>query len=395
MGALRPHRLAVGVHVGASVVLAAGTTWLVLVSWGNPVADAYYWRPIALLSTLVWSTFALVGALIWLRKPANSVGWILSVIGLFMLTTLFIEEYSVRGLLLEPGSLPTANGLAISGQFLWTIPIGLLPILMLVYPTGRLISRAWLAATAPTVIGIAAGVASTVLIWPHRDRAGEFLLSDEAPVDLPVVDLLMGGTFIIWMIALAAGVAALIVRWRAGDPVVRRQIKLLLFASAVLTLILVAYNVFGAPTTLVSELIISAAIVALPLAIAVAILRYRLYDIDRIISRTVSYALVVGVLALVVLAPVTLLTTFLPSDDPLVVAVSTLAAAALFNPVRRRVQALIDRRFNRSRYDAQRVIGSFTETLQEQVDPDEVVDGWVVVVTETMQPSAVAAWIRR
>ena len=114
-----------------TIVLAAGTIWLVVISWGDPVADTYYWRSAALLNTVVWLTFAVVGQLIWLRKPENSVGWVLSGIGMFMLVTAFIEEYSVRGLLLDPGSLPTADGLAISGQFLWTIPIGLLPILML------------------------------------------------------------------------------------------------------------------------------------------------------------------------------------------------------------------------------------------------------------------------
>jgi O-antigen/teichoic acid export membrane protein len=134
--------------------------------------------------------------------------------------------------------------------------------------------------------------------------------------------------------------------------------------------------------------------IGFPVSLGVSISRYRLYDIGRLVSRTVSYALVLGLLAVVVLGLVTLLATFLPSDDPLVVAVSTLAAAALFNPVRKRVQSVIDRRFNRSRYDAQRVIGSFAATLPDQVDPDEVVDGWVEVVGDTMQPSAVGFWVK-
>lgn len=392
---MRVHRMAVAAHIVVSVVLTAGTIWLVSISWGNPVADAYYWRTAGLLNTLVWLTFALVGGLIWLRRPGNSVGWILSVIGIFMLTTGFIEEYSVRGLLLEPGSLPTAKGLAISGQFLWTIPIGLLPVLMLVYPTGRFMSRSWIWATVPTVLGILAGVVSTILIWPYRDRAGEFLVADEAPAELPLVDILMGGTFTVWMFGLVAGVIALVLRWRAGDPVVRRQVNLLLFASAILTLVLVAYNVvFGAPTTLASELIINAALIALPVAIAVAVLRYRLYDIDRIISRTVTYALVVGLLGLVVLGLISGMTFFLPSDDPLVVAVATLVVFALFNPLRLRIQRVVDRRFNRSRYVAERVIDDFAASLRDRVDPDGVVDGWVGVVEETMQPVAVGVWMR-
>ncbi len=392
---MRPLRPALAFMFILTILLAAETIWLVLISWGDPVADAYYWRPAALLNTVVWLTFAVVGQLIWLRKPENSVGWVLTGIGMFMLATSFIEEYSVRGLLLDPGSLPTADGLAISGQFLWTIPIGLLPILMLLFPTGRFLSRRWALACLPTILGVMAGVISTVLIWPYRDRAGELLVSDEAPAELPMIEFLMGGTFIIFFLGLGAGVLALIRRWRFGDPVVQRQISLLLLSSAALTLALITINVIGAPNSLASELVINAALAALPISIAIAVFRYRLYEIDRIVSRTVSYALVLVLLGLVVLGLVTVFALFLPSDDPLVVAVSTLAAAGLFNPLRRRVQVMVDRRFNRSRYDVVRVIDDFTGTLRERVDPEGVVDGWVGVVSETMQPASVGVWVRQ
>ena len=124
-------------------------------------------------------------------------------------------------------------------------------------------------------------------------------------------------------------------------------------------------------------------------------LRYRLYEIDRILSRTVSYTLLVALLAGVFFGAVTLLTSFLSDESDLVTAGATLLVAGLFTPVRRRVQTWVDRRFNRSRFDAQRVIDSFAGSLRDQVDSDQVVDGWVGVVKETMQPKSVSVWVRQ
>jgi hypothetical protein len=131
-----------------------------------------------------------------------------------------------------------------------------------------------------------------------------------------------------------------------------------------------------------------------PVSFGIAVLRYRLYEIDRIVSRTVTYLLVVGLLGSVFFGVVTLITSLLPAESDLAVAASTLAVAGLFNPVRRRVQHWIDHRFNRARYDAQQVMASFAESLRDRVDPTEVSDGWRDVVAETMQPSAVSVWIR-
>jgi hypothetical protein len=130
-----------------------------------------------------------------------------------------------------------------------------------------------------------------------------------------------------------------------------------------------------------------------PLSFGVAVFRYRLYDIDRIVSRTVSYGLVAGLLALVFYG-VALLASLFPTDSDLVIAASTLAVAALFNPLRKRIQARVDRRFNRSRSDMVRVIDQFSGSLRDQVDPDQVIDGWAGVVNETMQPSELGVWIR-
>jgi hypothetical protein len=143
-----------------------------------------------------------------------------------------------------------------------------------------------------------------------------------------------------------------------------------------------------------ADLMFGLATAGLPVAVAIAVLRYRLYEIDRIISRTVSYAVVVAFLALLFFGVVTVLSSLLAAESDLAIAGSTLAVAALFNPVRRRVQVWVDRRFNRSRYDTQRVMDRFAGSLQDRVDSQEVVDGWVGVVSETMQPASVAVWVR-
>jgi hypothetical protein len=140
---------------------------------------------------------------------------------------------------------------------------------------------------------------------------------------------------------------------------------------------------------------IDVSMLAIPIAATLAILRYRLFEIDRIISRTVSYAIVIVLLAMVYAVGLTALTSLLDTNSPLAVAGSTLAAAALFNPLRRRVQRGVDHRFNRTRYDAERVMDGFTGTLRDEVDPDWVVTGWVSVVNDTMHPASAGVWVRQ
>jgi hypothetical protein len=198
-----------------------------------------------------------------------------------------------------------------------------------------------------------------------------------------------------------AAVSSLVVRYRRATRTERSQIKWVLlsigiFVLGTLVLDVVWIDVLGQPepSGVIAIVIDQLMWVLIPVSIALAILRYRLYEIDRIISRTLSYSLVVVLLGVLVLTLVAGLALFMPSDDPLVVAVATLVAFASFNPVRRRVQVWVDRRFNRSRYDAERVVQGFASTLQEQVDPEGVVDGWLGVVTETMQPEAMSVWLR-
>jgi hypothetical protein len=201
--------------------------------------------------------------------------------------------------------------------------------------------------------------------------------------------------FVILFALLAA--ASQVVRYVRARGVERLQIKWFAFAViGAISLIIVQSalrDVVPLPAV-VWDLVFALSVVAFPVAIGASVMRYRLYEIDRIMSRTVSYTLVVGFLGLVFVGTVTGLTTLLETQSDLVVAGSTLAVAALFNPVRKRVQGVVDRRFNRSRYDAERVMTRFAAALRDEVDPDAVVDGWMSVVAATMEPSTAAVWVR-
>lgn len=183
-----------------------------------------------------------------------------------------------------------------------------------------------------------------------------------------------------------------------GDGVVRRQVAAPLIPIAFGLLVMVGLEVTGlADSPGVGETIGVVAVITItvgaPIGIGVAVTRYRLYEIDRIISRTVSYAIVVGLLGAVVALVATAVSTRF--DSPLMVAATTLGIAAAFNPLRHCVQRIVDRRFNRSKYEAERVMTQSAETLRGHLDSDGLVDGWVGVVSETMQPSGMGVWVRR
>jgi hypothetical protein len=190
-------------------------------------------------------------------------------------------------------------------------------------------------------------------------------------------------------------IAAIGFRALVGDATSRRQLAwpglVLVVGIAAIAIVELIVGDDGGWLPVLANFILA---VGLPFAIAISISKYRPHDIDKLVSRTASYALVIGLLVAFYFGLVALLQVFVPSDNPLVVAASTLAVAALFNPVRKRIQYWVDRRFYRSRYDAERVMDSFASKLRDRVEIGDVVDGWVGVVSETMQPTAVGVWIR-
>jgi hypothetical protein len=282
----------------------------------------------------------------------------------------------------------------LSGVGWWLLQYALALLLPLWFPTGRPVSPRWAwvgrVGTGAIVIFLA--------LWLVQDIPGNPIAI--SGVENPEESALGSVLLSVLLACVTAAVASLVVRYRRADDEERHQLKWLIWSVGSFALIgllgLNALDTVGNPLPEALDAIIWALLWAgIPVSVGAAIFKYRLYEIDRIVSRTVSYTVVVVLLAAVYVGGVTGLTSLLPDQSRLVVAATTLAVAALFNPVRRMVQDLVDRRFNRSRYDTQRVMDRFAGSLRDQVDSDEVVEGWVGVVSETMQPVSVSVWLRQ
>lgn len=364
---------------------------VVMLLSGNPTFDGD-----TLFNFATMGLFLFLGPLVLWRANGNRVGWVFSGIGLMFLGA------AIAGNLAEQGSLVFG---AIGGA-LWLGWIVLIGTLVLWFPTGQVPGRRWL-----WLQWVGFGLlAVTVLTYVFTEQicidgsdSGGCAVWALNPIGIPGMPnpefgWLSGPLFAFYPVFMGGAVASLIMRYRKAGTVERLQLKWFLFACASFVAALgteIALEAAGLtqPPFLVDAWI-SVSILAIPIAATLAILRYRLYDIDRIISRTVSYAIVIATLAAVYAGGLTALTSLLDSESPLAVAAATLAAAALFNPLRKRVQALVDHRFNRTRYDAERVMAGFTGSLRDEVDPDRVVDGWVSVVSETMHPATAGVWVR-
>ena len=340
-------------------------------------------------------TAAGMSLLLSLRRPENSIGTLIGVVGASLVTlgatNFLVPEAAERGdYLLTALLLIIADGAWIS-QFITAFVL-----LPLWFPTGSPPSPAW--AWVGRVGAFLGGVAFVSFVFAESvcarfDSDG----SCAEPIDIAWgIEGFAGLESLVLaaMVMAVPAIVALFVRLRRSTGVERQQLKWFLFAATSLALGLISsFDNFNLPQW-VNDAISAVTLSALWVAIGVAIVRYRLFEIDRIVSRTVSYAVVAGLLALVFFGVVTVLTTFLPMESDLAIAGSTLAVAAAFNPLRRRVQGQVDRRFNRARYDTERVMGEFAGELRDEVDSGEIIDGWLNAVVETMQPAAVGVWVR-
>jgi hypothetical protein len=260
--------------------------------------------------------------------------------------------------------------------------------LILVFPTGRPHGRWRIVLLAPVAATISCLIGA-IGLWGFPLE----LLTSQELVDGPPAYAWVDAAFIAGFVTAIPATMSVIARFRQAGYVERQQIKWLLVSTGLFVVIYVAAAVSD-DSNETAWWLLSVAMAAIPLSILFAVLRYRLYELDRIVSRTVSYTVLVGVLAGVFFGSVTVLTTVLSSDSDLVTAAATLLVAGLFNPIRKRLQAWVDRRFNRSRYNAQMVMDGFAGTLQSEVDPDQVVVGLVEVVASTMEPETVGVWVR-
>jgi hypothetical protein len=342
--------------------------------------------------------FVTVGAVVVSRRPGNVIGWLCCAIGLAQSLAGFGGNQAASVLAADPQPSPGWLVLHEFGGLCWELSWALLALLLLLFPDGRLPSRRWRpAAWAAGAVLVLAGLSAPFLPGP----AGPGLPPN--PIAIPplagVLRLAFGAAGGVLAAVVLAAVVSLIVRFRRARGTERQQLKWFAYGAALLLLLPVASAVgeeLGGG--LAWSLVIFPAIVsAVPVAIGVAVLRYRLYDIDRLVNRTVVYGLLTGLLGGVYAAGVFALTRLLnPADrqSELAVAASTLVVAALFQPARRRIQHLVDRRFNRRRYDAARTVAAFSARLRDQIDLHTLSMELRAVVNETVQPTQVSLWLR-
>ncbi|MGZ8437434.1 MAG: hypothetical protein ACXWXR_02695 [Candidatus Limnocylindrales bacterium] len=348
---------------------------------------------------ILGASFPVVGWLIASRRRENRIGRMFLAAGVVFALVTFSGAYAQYGLVVEPGSLPLPDIAAWLSTLAWVPAYTLLILLLLVFPDGRLPSRRW-----RPILWIAAASAFLMLVpsaiaeWPYRGLA---LLTGASVLD-PALDtayLLQGVGSALSLIVAVAGAGALVIRFRRSVGTEHQQIKW--FAAAAIAEMAVFLPVSVGVIVLPSPFDALVAMVAaplIPIAIGVAILRHRLYDIDRIISRTVSYSAVTGILALVFVGTILVSQTVLSGlfrGSSVAVAASTLVVATLFQPLRRRVQGLVDRRFNRSRYDAERTVTAFGARLRDEVDLANLDTEVRDVVAATVAPVNVGLWIRQ
>ncbi|HEX6012386.1 MAG TPA: hypothetical protein VFY87_11410, partial [Geminicoccaceae bacterium] len=362
-------------------LVLSSLTLLLVVSHAGDVSQYYY------EDAAVAVTFALVGAVVAAHRSANPIGWLFLAIGLSGALGVVSNEYVNYTLVVDPGALPGGLIAAWLSGWTWWPAYGLVPLVLLAFPDGRLLSprwrwAAWLAGGGVAVMTL--GIAVSTLGDPAY-----VALSEEAPGGLPGLVLTISVSAAI--LSFLAALVSLVLRWRRAWGNERQQLKWVAFAAGLALLANIAFQIVQLPGLgLVG-------VVLIPVGAAVAILRYRLYDIDRIISRTLAYGLLTVLLGLVYVAGVFALGRLLnQGGEPsaFAVAASTLAVAALFQPARRRLQAAVDRRFNRARYDAARTVEAFSARLRDEIDLDTLTAELLAVADQTMQPTRASLWLR-
>jgi len=340
--------------------------------------------------------FATIGLVLALRRPVNPIGWLYGAAGLAWAYTLPMSPW-IDQLVREHRPLPlVARFVAATGDLSWAPAIALgvtLPALLL--PNGRLRSPRWRLVVGMSVTGITLiSVAGPLSPGPLEEMGIDNPFGLAGPAGAVAGALAILGVLLHWL-SLPPAAVCVVLRFRSSRGVERQQMRWVAAgaAGAVVGLLVSLPAGLGLVPNAISHVIFLALLLP-PVAIAVAVLRYRLYDLDRVISRTLTYALLTVLLGLGYAGVVLGLGRLLPDSSSLVVAAATLVAVAAFSPLRRRVQGLVDRRFNRRRYDAARTLEGFAARLRDQVDLDALHGELLAVVDQTMQPTRASLWLR-
>jgi hypothetical protein len=344
-----------------------------------------------------FGAFAVVGALLVAKRPANVVGWILVAVSLVV--PVHVGEFYAAYMMTtgrEPGLLVIFGAWINAWYWYLTLALAFL-FLPLLFPDGRLISRRWLLFATPPGLGVVGAVVLGALTQTLTGTETGYRIENPIGIDglgnveeLPV----FGALGILFTIGGIGAVASVVVRFRRSRGIERQQMKWFLYAAAPIPAILVTDYVPG----IFSELVFVWVLISLPTAIGIAILRYRLYDIDVIINRTLVYGVLTVTFVLVYLGSVVTLQavfrTLTGQSSDLAVVASTLAIAALFSPLRRRVQSFVDRRFYRRKYDASKILEAFATRLRNETELEALDSELKGVVLETVQPEHVGLWLR-
>jgi hypothetical protein len=339
---------------------------------------------------------ATVGLVLALRRPENPIGWLYSAAGLAWAYPIPLGAW-VDQLVSEHRPLPlVAQVVVASGDLSWAPGIALgvtLPALLL--PNGRLRSRRWRVVAAAAATGAFLTVAASALAPGPLEATGtDNPLGLAGPAGRVAAVLAIVGILLHWL-SLPPAAVCVVLRFRSSVGVERQQLRWVAagVAAAVAGLLIALPAGLGIAPEPISQIVLPA-LLCPPVAVAVAVLRYRLYDLDRVVSRTLAWALLTVLLGLGYAAVVLGLGRLLPEGSTLAVAAATLAAAAAFSPLRRRVQSVVDRRFNRRRYDAAGTVEAFAARLRDQVDLDVLHTELLAVVDRTVQPTRASLWLR-
>jgi hypothetical protein len=379
-----------------SLALTALSLVLLGLSLSHPDVPIY---PFWLVNTLLALGNSIVGAVVASRRPEHPIGWLMCAAGLVWGVLHFSGEYAIYALLTQPGSLPAGKAVAWFFTWHWAPALCLIVFFGLLFPTGQLPSRrwrpfAWLSVLLTLIVIILSVFAPGPILGLGSIRNP---LGIEGWPNLyePLQSLMLVLVFI--------GSASMLGRLRWARGVERQQIKwpaytVMMAASGSVLTYTVSEAIGAWWLELAGFVVFIAALVGLPASVGIAIVRYRLYDIDRIINRTLVYgALTVALVALYFGGTVLLQRLFVVltgGQSTLAVVASTLVIAALFNPLRRRIQSFIDRRFYRGKYDAAKTLEAFSAKLRDETDLEALSDDLVGVVKETMQPAHVSLWLR-
>jgi hypothetical protein len=380
-----------------SLVLTALSLLLLTLTLLHPDAPInYYW----LETTVIAAGYSTVGAVVASRLRESPIGWLFCAIGLSFGVVHCSAEYAIYALLARPGSLPGGEASVWIWSWVWVPAIGLVVFLDLLFPDGRLPSARWRWFARFTIAAVLVGALLTafspgpILELPIHNPLG----IEGLPNVYRIVEAFMYALVVV-------GVSSMLLRLRRVGWIERQQIKWFPYATAVAIIGIILKNtVFPEVGEMwvwwVGLVLTVVGLAGTPISMGVAVLRYRLYNIDLIINRTLVYGALTGILALVYLSSVVLLQdvfralTGQEEQPQLAIVVSTLAIAALFNPLRRRIQSFIDRRFYRRKYDVRKTLEAFSAKIRDETDLDALRDDLVGVVRETMQPAHVSLWLR-